>query len=285
MILPDKITLEFAKDLVVEVGEFLLKEQKNRKLVSVDDVTSADKHHGVHLEQDHHFDAYIRETIKKAYPADSILGEESGLTIGTSNRTWMYDPLDGSSPYLHGSPTDWCVALGRFIQGEQIIAAVYIPGTDELFYAHKDHGAFLTKNRETTPLLTTDAKHLNEVIMSFGVDMFRTHRYDQLFHPFASAVQTFRVVRSGDLELCYAAAGRIGLIYNHQQKPWDCIGALILTEAGGRIRRYDPGKFGFAEKAFTIGLTPEERVSYLASGNTDLDYQAEHIIKTHVIKT
>ena len=47
--------------------------------------------------------AIINE-IKKTFPKHSILGEESGETIGDNDFQWIIDPLDGTNNYLHGFP-------------------------------------------------------------------------------------------------------------------------------------------------------------------------------------
>ena len=45
----------------------------------------------------------IIDTLKEAYPNHSFLGEESGLSEDSEN-TWIIDPLDGTTNFLHNFP-------------------------------------------------------------------------------------------------------------------------------------------------------------------------------------
>src|SRR5690242_10617596 len=52
----------------------------------------------------------IIETIQRAYPEHSILGEESGLMKSTQAETlWIFDPLDGTTNFVHGFP-QFCIS-------------------------------------------------------------------------------------------------------------------------------------------------------------------------------
>jgi histidinol-phosphatase len=47
----------------------------------------------------------VREAIAREFPHDAILGEEEGLTPGTSGFRWIIDPIDGTKSYIAGIPT------------------------------------------------------------------------------------------------------------------------------------------------------------------------------------
>jgi myo-inositol-1(or 4)-monophosphatase len=53
-----------------------------------------------------------------------------------------------------------------------------------------------------------------------------------------------RRLGSAALDLCYVAAGRFDAFWEQHLKPWDvAAGALIVTEAGGRITGMDGTPF------------------------------------------
>ncbi len=47
---------------------------------------------------------YLRRSIEASFPDDSILGEEEGERVGSSNRRWIIDPIDGTYSFVHGVP-------------------------------------------------------------------------------------------------------------------------------------------------------------------------------------
>ena len=53
-----------------------------------------------------------------------------------------------------------------------------------------------------------------------------------------------RRLGSAALDLCYVAAGRLDAFWEQQLKPWDVsAGALIVSEAGGRVTGMDGSPF------------------------------------------
>ena len=56
--------------------------------------------------------------------------------------------------------------------------------------------------------------------------------------------QAVRRAGSAALDLCYVACGRLDGYWEHRVQPWDlAAGALIVTEAGGRVSRTDGTAF------------------------------------------
>src|SRR5437016_5327957 len=87
-------------------------------------------------------ESMIIETIKKAYPHHHILGEESGMIQAQngSDTTWIIDPLDGTTNFLHGFP-QFCISIGVKHQDKLQHGVIYDPIRDELFTASRGEGA------------------------------------------------------------------------------------------------------------------------------------------------
>jgi len=138
-----------------------------------------------------------------------------------------------------------CISIGCLEAGQPIAAVVYDPYRQELFSAIRGKGAFLNEK----PIAVT-GDDLADTLVLFG-----TAPYDD-----ASTAWTFQtahalyeksldVRRSGSaaLDLCYVACGRAGLFFEAQLSLWDyAAGALIVTEAGGRVTRLDGAPLAFA---------------------------------------
>lgn len=74
-----------------------------------------------------------------------FIGEESTgkeLPELTDDPTWIIDPIDGTTNFIHGLPLT-CVVIGLAINKEMVIGIVYNPVLEQLFTARKGRGAFL----------------------------------------------------------------------------------------------------------------------------------------------
>ena len=87
----------------------------------------------------------IRE-IKRSFPGHSILAEERGKAASGGDYNWVIDPLDGTTNFLRLFPF-FCVSIALERKKEVLIAAVYDPVRDELFFARKGKGAYRNKKK------------------------------------------------------------------------------------------------------------------------------------------
>jgi len=48
----------------------------------------------------------VVEVIERAYPDETLIGEETGLgsALPAEGAAWTVDPIDGTTNYVHGSP-------------------------------------------------------------------------------------------------------------------------------------------------------------------------------------
>ena len=192
-------------------------------------------------EVDHKAEAEIVATLAKAYPAHSLLCEESGLT-GDENAEyqWIIDPLDGTTNFIHGLP-HFSVSIALQHKKRLVQAVVYDPMRQELFTAGKGEGAFLDSKR----LRVTKQGRLDEALLSCGfpyrdgqdLDFFqRTTRH------YTERSGGVRRMGSAALDLAYVAAGRVEGCWLTGLKSWDiAAGALLVREAGGLINDFDGG--------------------------------------------
>ena len=114
-------------------------------------------------EADHLSETAITERIRRAFPGDDILTEESPETTKGSDFRWIIDPLDGTTNYAHGYPV-FCVSIALEVAGEICLGAIYNPILVELFTAEKGAGAFLNGNR----IAVSRTANLNEGLLATG---------------------------------------------------------------------------------------------------------------------
>lgn len=182
-------------------------------------------------EADRAVERLIRERVAASFAHDGFLGEEYSLTPGRSGFDWVIDPIDGTSPYLHGIP-NWCVSIAVTRGAETVIGVIEVPTHAESFAASLGGG--LTLNGAALRL----PEGLDIRNASTGVGS--SHRTD----PAWIARVTGDLARmggvifrngSGALMLAYVAAGRLAGYVEPHMHAWDCLaGLLMIREAGGR---------------------------------------------------
>ncbi len=179
---------------------------------------------------------YIIGQIISRFPGSRILAEESGLT-GREDQaplTWIVDPLDGTTNFLHGFPF-FSVSIA-VMEGNTLTAgAVYDPFHDELYAAARGKGAML--NGE--PIHVSETASFKDSLLITG---FYYHQGEKLtqqverFRRIQEKTLSVRRLGSAALDLCYVASGRADGFWEDGLSSWDmAAGVLLVQEAGGRF--------------------------------------------------
>ncbi len=184
---------------------------------------------------------YIVDKIQCTYPNHSILSEEMGKHPGNSEYTWIIDPLDGTTNFVHNLPIFSC-SVGLKKNNKTLLGVVYNPAADKCFYAEENKGAFLNNNQ----IQPTSSKALSECVLATGFPYNHDEKYDLLFLIFKEFYDRTRGLRrlgAASLDLCFVAMGRFDGFYEYGLKPWDvCAGEIIITESGGAISDWNGKK-------------------------------------------
>jgi myo-inositol-1(or 4)-monophosphatase len=231
---PDPAFLATAVEAVVRAGEIHL--SKFRSGVRIDKKGAIDLVTEVDLEVERMFRALIADR----FPGHDVLAEElGGATTGARHR-WVFDPLDGTTNYVHGLPI-FCASLALEIDAQAEVAAIYDATRRELFTAERGVGAWL--NGE--PMKVSSTTDILEALLVTGFP-YTVHQtpepYLQAFGAFIRRARAVRRLGSAAIDLCYVAAGRMDGFWEESLQPWDTMaGALIVQEAGGRVTALDGG--------------------------------------------
>ncbi|MGI8526038.1 MAG: inositol monophosphatase family protein [Pseudolabrys sp.] len=208
----------------------------------------------------------LYQELSKARPNYGFLGEEGGKREGADkSHTWIVDPLDGTTNFLHGIP-HFAISIG--LEREDVIVAglVYNPVTDEMFTAERGKGAFLNEQR----MRVAARRHLNEAVIACSLP--HAARGDTaLSRREVIAVQDeivgLRRFGAAALDLAYVAAGRVDAYWERNISPWDIAAGIILVrEAGGFVTDLDGG-----EAMFENG--------HIVAGNETLQREVLRLIK------
>jgi myo-inositol-1(or 4)-monophosphatase len=185
----------------------------------------------------------FRSLIAERLPDHQVLAEEMGGAAGRpAGACWIFDPIDGTTNYAHGIPI-FCSTVALEIDGVAEVAAVFDPTRQELFTAERGGGAYLNGR----PLRVSGAAALVDAVVVTGFPYDVHQRVDEIVGLFGAFVGQARAVRrlgSAAIDLCYVAAGRMDGFWETDLKPWDTAGgALIVSEAGGRVTNMDGSDF------------------------------------------
>jgi myo-inositol-1(or 4)-monophosphatase len=179
----------------------------------------------------------ILEVVGQAFPGDAMLAEEAGKQGAKAARTWLIDPLDGTTNYAHGFPF-FAVSIALEIENEVVMGVVYNPCMDEFFGAAKGKGAFL--NGEALQVSETGRIGESLLATGFPYDVHeRPERVMAMLERMLVRAQGIRRLGSASLDLCYVAAGRMDGFWEEDLKPWDtAAGEIIVREAGGKVTTF-----------------------------------------------
>ena len=181
------------------------------------------------------------ESLTKARPGYSFLGEERGLIEGTDKtHTWIVDPLDGTTNFLHAIP-HFAINIALQREGVVVAAVTYNPVTNELFWAEKGKGAFVNDRR----LRVAARQRMDEAVLATGIP-FLGHgqhaRFLKELHQISQRVAGVRRFGAAALDLAWVAAGRMDGFWERDLSAWDlAAGLLLVTEAGGKVTTAEGG--------------------------------------------
>ena len=205
----------------------------------------------------------IIATLRAAFPDQAIDGAEAGeivsqiqggTRVNQKAPRWIIDPIDGVANFVHGDPF-YAVSIA-LKQGAEVTHAVVLdPVRDELYTAIKGKGA----QQNGTPIRTSTCVRVEEALVG-TVFPSRTSAklpaYLPVFNALVKQCAGVRRAGAGALDLAYVAAGRLDGFFVMSQNAWDiAAGALIVTEAGGRIGDFAGGK-DFLRSSDVIAAAP-----------------------------
>ena len=196
----------------------------------------------------------IERKLAAAFPGDAFLGEESSTAfLGTPDRIWVVDPIDGTHNFLRGLRY-WCISIAYVELGKTELGIVYDPVHDEMFHARRGDGAWRGHRGEETRIAVSACAALEDAFLAIGHhDRFPEPRYLALRHALMDAGAATRNLGAGALQLAHVAAGRLDGFVELSLNAWDALAGLLLVEEAGGYAAPFPGPEGWREPAPALG--------------------------------
>lgn len=250
-----------------EAGAFIREQRKNFDLSRVE------------VKGDHDYVSYVDKEaekmivarLKEIVPEAGFITEEGtaksnsqSSTPQTPHLTWVIDPLDGTSNFMHDM-APYCVAIGLKEEEEVLVGVVYEVVGDEMFYSYKGGAAWMNDKE----IHVGRAKTVNEAFVCIGypydVQSWKPKVKSLIDMLYGNSI-SIRNLGSAQTEICYVACGRFDAYIESHIKPWDVTaGSIILKNAGGCITDYSGGnKWLTGEHVLaTNGIIHEELLTKL----------------------
>jgi fructose-1,6-bisphosphatase/inositol monophosphatase family enzyme len=197
----------------------------------------------------------LTDRLEALLPGVPVVGEEAcaedpalvGALSGA--RAWLVDPLDGTANFVAGSQ-DWAVMVALVENGEAVASWVWQPVRRRLYVAERGAGAtcngamIARRSRACPPVRLRGAVYTRFLDESSSVAVARNAgRYGPLDCGRFCAGVDYPMLVDGELDF---------LLY-WRTLPWDhAPGALLVSEAGGTVRRLDGS--GYSPGQAMVGL-------------------------------
>lgn len=206
-------------------------------------------------EVDQQAEQEIIDTLLAYYPDHGILAEERGAINEGAEYTWIIDPLDGTTNYLHGFP-HYAVSIALKHEGKIEQAVIYDPVRQDLFTASRGQGAAYNGRR----IRVTKQRKLQGAFLGTGFPFKNNANiepYLDIFRDIFSTTSGVRRAGAASLDLAYVAAGKLDGFFEIGLKPWDfAAGLLLIQEAGGLVTDFND-QHGYFESGNIVCGNPK----------------------------
>ncbi len=177
----------------------------------------------------------LYQDLAKSRPGYGFIGEEGGARAGDDKtHTWIVDPLDGTTNFLHGIP-HFAISIGLQREDTLIAGVIYNPANEELYTAERGKGAFLNDQR----LRVAGRRKLGECVIGCGLPHMGRGDLDLSrleLTEIQARVAGLRRFGSASLDMAFVATGRLDGYWERNLQPWDmAAGQVIAREAGGIV--------------------------------------------------
>jgi len=198
-------------------------------------------------------ESVISTIITESFPADSMFCEEGTLISGTSGRTWIVDPLDGTLNFIHSFPV-FSISIALKDKNNNLqTGVVYQPVLKELFTAERGQGAYLNGKKITV----SSRSDKESFLMATGIPFKEYHYIESYIGMMKEVIHDSAGIRragSAAIDLAYTACGRFDGFWEYRLFPWDfAAGVLLVREAGGTVTDFTGDTDVFQRKSIIAG--------------------------------
>jgi myo-inositol-1(or 4)-monophosphatase len=175
----------------------------------------------------------IEEVVRSRHPEATLIAEEGTPETAIGHGlTFVADPLDGTTNFLHGFPW-YAVSIAALVDGVLAAGVILNVATGELFSATIGGGA----RRSGSPIHVSRITEPARSLVGTGFPFKHPEHVEEYVRAFAEIMRSTAGIRrpgSAALDLADVACGRFDAFWEMRLAPWDvAAGLLLVREAGG----------------------------------------------------
>lgn len=176
---------------------------------------------------------YLLKEIKQKFPEDNFVTEENYPDNKLQDRTWVIDPIDGTSHFIKQDGM-WGIQLAFYNKEATRFSIIYLPDKNELYYAAENQGAYLNNNK----ILPSIPTPVNQSIVEFGGSVYKELEtkkicLERLLKDNRLVVANILQINSCCISYTNLASGKTDALIIATQKPWDIMpGEFLCKECG-----------------------------------------------------
>lgn len=178
--------------------------------------------------------------LGKLLPEAGFITEEKTVDNTDKNFTWIIDPLDGTTNFIHGVPT-YAISIALYEDGQPVIGVVYEINRGEMFYTYKGGAAYLNHKE----IRVSDRQQISQCLLATGFPYYEFDKLPQYMALFTEMMQKchgLRRIGSAAVDLAYVACGRFDAYFEYNLNAYDvAAGAYLVQQAGGQVSSFDGG--------------------------------------------
>lgn len=188
----------------------------------------------------------ITEMVLAGAPGSVVMGEETTdptVRAAPTNRTtptWVVDPLDGTTNYLHDYPV-FAVSIAAVVDGDPVAAVVVDVVRELTYHAAAGMGSWCGEQRLAVSTVADPALAL--IGTGFPFKAPANARMDEYLAQFRRVLrQTSGIRRAGSaaIDFAHVAEGRLDGFWEIGLSAWDvAAGVLLVREAGGVVTDFE----------------------------------------------
>jgi histidinol-phosphatase len=181
-------------------------------------------------------EAALKAILAKKVPTDALIGEEYGSSDGSTNRTWIIDPIDGTANYLRGVPV-WATLIALSIDGKPTVSVVSAPALGRRWWAAPGIGAH-TREIDGTErqIAVSGISELENASLSYN-NLQLWDQSGKMPQLIALSRKIWRTRAYGDFwSYMLLAEGSVDIVAEHDLKIYDIAALVPVVElAGGKF--------------------------------------------------
>ena len=191
---------------------------------------------------------FLFSSLRNLYPTFDLIGEETVSSSEskkvnlTDKPTWVIDPVDGTTNFVHGFPFV-CICVGLCVNKKPVLGVVYNPIYDEFYWGIEGKGSYL--NDKKLPLIkNTPIKSIQKSLFITEYGYFLGKEKLDIKVGNAKSVLSIpahgvRSLGSCAMDMCQIAKGGADFYFEIGIHTWDVAAAtVIIRESGGAVVGY-----------------------------------------------